>query len=182
MTRRGNIDNNCNNYLTYDQSEADVYFNSCKSLSCDVFSGSGWGQVDGCSVNIPVNVDFYCFGQNANSKNVAGPGSSADNSHILNTALAKHGGAGVSVPTHDPLGDYRNAIQFRDCHPSHRTRKGHSGAIQGLFCVDFTSFTHFDWFSNKTVCIVFVHNLGDQGRAKFCYLVGGASLSWFHVI
>ena len=189
------MDNNCNNCLTskgnncgydiimnehkfvYNQSKADIYFNTCESLSCDNFSGSGCGQVHGCTVNNPVNVDFYCFDKNANSKNVAGAGSSADCSHILNTALAKQGGACVNVPTHDPLGDYRNVIQFRDCHPSHRTRKGHSGAIQGLFCVDFTSFTHFDWFNDKRVCIVFVHNLRLQGRGKFCYLVGGASLA-----
>ena len=73
------------------QSKADVYFNTCESLSCDNFSGSGCGQVDGCTVNNPVNADFYCFDENANSKNVAGAGSSADCSHILNTVPGQAG-------------------------------------------------------------------------------------------
>ena len=191
----GDIDNDCNNYLTseennsghnmdmnyhnvvYDQSKVDVCFNSGVSMLCNEISGFGCGQVDGCSGNIPVNADFYYFDQNVVSKNVASDGNSADNSHTLNTALAKLGGVGDSVLTFDMLGDYKNAMQVMDCHPSYRTRKGHSGAIQGLFRVDFTSFTHFNWFSNKRVCIVSVHNSGHQGRGKFYYLVGGASLA-----
>ena len=117
----GGIDNNCNNYVIikennnghdiainyqdvgYDQSKADVYFDSDESQLCHGFPDVGCGQVDGCSGNIPVNA-FHCFDQNAISKNVAGAGSSADNSHIT---MAKYGGADDSAPMYHLLGDCR---------------------------------------------------------------------------
>ena len=188
----GYIDNNCNDCVLikdkngcdvfgdqnvmYDQRVTDEHFNNGESLTCHGFSGVDGGLVDSHSSDTPVNADFHWFQYNVYDKQVVGAGSSVENVHILDAAMAEHERPVENSLVYGPVGDYINAMFPLG------NGKGHNGAIQGQFRVDFTSLTHFDWFSNREVCIAFVHNLGHQAQGRFCYLVGGPPLAMAELI
>ena len=132
---------------------------------------------DDCIFKNSVGAGCQYFDQRFNSRHMGEAGSRADFLHTLDHALAMYGEVNDSVLGHILQGDCGNDMQLRGCQSSHLASMGHDRPIQGLFLVDFTTFTHFNPLTNKRVCIVFVHNLDHQGQGKFYYLVGGGSLA-----
>ena len=159
------------------QSELDVYPECCRDVSYHDFSDVECCKADDCIFKNSVDAGSQYFDQRFNSRHMGDAGSRADFLHTLDHALATYGEVNDSVLGHILQGDCGNDMQLRGCQSSHLARMGHDRPIQGLFRVDFTTFTHFNPLTDKIVCIVFVHNLGHQGQGKFCYLVGGGSLA-----
>ena len=186
VTVGGIRENKCNNELiTVNYSNIhdvsvnyhNVYPKNCKNLLCHNLSATGCCQADGRTFKNYVNACSQYSDQRFNSRFVTDAGCSTAVVHTLDSVLIDYGKAFDSASCHNSSGGFENAIQLRGCQPSQVGSMGYNRAIQGLFWVDFTSFTHFNPLTNKRACMVFVHNLGHQGQEKFCYLIGDGSLA-----